>query len=247
MSDAAIDAIGATAQGRFGATAQGHFGAMAPGHYGASASGTYGAAGAGIVLAPATIATAWNVQGDPSSAVFTDQARTMFGAPLPLVPNTTTRGAASAILWLGPRSWLVLQELASRPVGRADDVTQPAEEVAAQPSAEFDAHRDALSAQGGALFDVTASRVAFTLRGPHAATVLAAQCPLDFDPRAFPPTHCAQSLVGHINALIFRHADAQMFSVMVARSMAADAWHGLCVASASTGYDVAPASPLSIV
>ena len=203
MSDPVIDGIGATT----------------PGHYGAP--------GTGVVLAPATIATAWNVQGDPANAGFTEQGRTLFGAPLPLVPNTTTRSAASTILWLGPRSWLVLQGSASAP-------------------AAFDAQRDALMAHGGALFDVTASRVAFTLRGPHAAIVLAAQCPLDFDPRVFPPMHCAQSLVGHINALICRHADVQVFSVLVARSMAADAWHGLCVAAASAGYDVAPASALSI-
>lgn len=163
----------------------------------------------------------------------------MFGAPLPREPNTTTRSAASTILWLGPRSWLVLQGSASTPAARTS---------ADAPSAPsgFDAQRDALMAQGGALFDVTASRVAFTLRGPHAATVLAAQCPLDFDPRAFEPSRCAQSLLGHVNVLVCRHSHAQAFTVLVARSMADDAWHGLCVAAASAGYEVAPASPLDI-
>lgn len=222
MSDVANDAIGM----------------MTPGHY--------GAAGTGVVLAPATIATAWNVQGDPANAGFTAQARSMFGAPLPLAPNTTTRSAASTILWLGPRSWLMLQGSASAPGGHADAGAQPAAGIHAQPAAGIDAQRDALMAHGGALFDVSASRVAFAVRGPQAATVLAAQCPLDFDSRAFPPTHCAQSLVGHINTLICRHTDAQVFSVLVARSMAADAWHGLCVAAAFAGYDVAPVSPLSI-
>jgi sarcosine oxidase subunit gamma len=84
--------------------------------------------------------------------------------------------------------------------------------------------------------------VAFTLRGAKAADVLASGCPLDLDVRAFAPGTCAQSVFGHLNALIYRH-DPATFTLMVATSFAADAWHALSVAAAVDGYDVVPATP----
>ena len=51
--------------------------------------------------------------------------------------------------------------------------------------------------------------------------------PLDLHCSAFPAGHCAQSLLGHINALLYRPDERPMFVVMVARSLAADAWDEL--------------------
>jgi hypothetical protein len=89
--------------------------------------------------------------------------------------------------------------------------------------------RDALNAVGGALFDVGASRIAWTIAGTQAATILAKACPLDFHPRAFAEGACAQSVFGRVNALFYRRAAAPVFTLLVARSLARDAWRTLCL------------------
>lgn len=188
-------------------------GSTAPGHYGAAATG--------VTLAEASIAAAWNVQGDPARLEFTDGVRRFFGVALPQAPNTTAASDALTALWLGPRSWLLVAGSAS-------------------PLVDLAAKRDALNAQGGALFDLSASRVAWTVSGPHAATVLATSCPLDFRPRAFVAGACAQSVLGHINAVIVKRDETATFTVMVARSFARDLWHVLSLSAARHGYDVAP-------
>jgi len=188
-----------------------------PGRYGAPAAGA-------LTLREATLARAWNVQGDASRPALSDAAQRLFGVALPTAPNTTARGAAWTALWLGPTSWLVI---AAR---------------APQPQLEFAAARDALNAVDGAVFDVSAARAAWTIAGPQSATVLAKGCPLDFHPRAFPQGACAQSLFGHVNALFFRHAD-DAFTLLAARSFARDVWHALATSSAQYGYDVLPPSP----
>jgi hypothetical protein len=52
-----------------------------PGHYGAIASGE-------LTLCEATIAVAWNVQGDPARPALVDAAQRLFGVALPAAPNT---------------------------------------------------------------------------------------------------------------------------------------------------------------
>ena len=56
-----------------------------PGHYGIAATG--------VTLSVATMAAAWNVQGDPTRTAFVAGVAQFFGVPLPLVPNTTKRGS----------------------------------------------------------------------------------------------------------------------------------------------------------
>lgn len=177
-----------------------------------------------LTLAPTTIMAAWNVQGDPTHAPFIDEFERLFALPLPVMPNTTARRGALLALWLGPASWLLVHTAG---VATASSLL------------DFEAKRDALNAHGGALFEVSSSRVAFTLRGQHAATVLAKGCPLDFHARVFAVDACAQSLFGHVNALFYR-PDVGSFTMMVARSFAHDAWDTLCATAAQYGYDVAP-------
>ena len=62
---------------------------------------------------------------------------------------------------------------------------------------------DRVDAQDGAVFDVSASRVGWTLEGTSAASVLAKHCALDLAKLA--PGSCAQSLFGQVNALYYRH------------------------------------------
>jgi sarcosine oxidase subunit gamma len=188
-------------------------GSAAPGHHGAAATG--------VTLAETSIAAAWNVQGDPARPEFADDVWRLFGVALPQAPNTTAASDALTALWLGPTSWLLVAGSAS-------------------PLADFAATREALNARGGALFDLTASRVAWTISGAHAATVLATSCPLDLHPRAFAAGTCAQSVLGHINALIVKRDLTPTFTVLVARSFARDVWHALCLSAAQHGYDVTP-------
>jgi sarcosine oxidase subunit gamma len=186
----------------------------------ASIPGHYGPAPAGVALAETTFAAAWNIQGDPTRAPFADEARRLLGLALPDVPNTTERHGALTALWLGPTSWLLVASDASALIA-------------------FAAQKDAVNAAGGALFDVTASSLAWTVGGPRAAIVLAKQCPLDFHPRAFAEGTCAQSVLGHVNALFYRR-DLSSFTLLVARSYARGVWRTLCQSAAQYGYDVLP-------
>jgi len=163
---------------------------------------------------------AWNVQGNCLRPALAAEALRIFAVELPSQANTTTRGDSITAFWLGPESWLL--------VARGEPTRL-----------NFAAQRDAINAAGGALFDVSAARVAISIAGLDADALLARRCPLDFHLSAFPVDHCAQSLLGRVGALLHRR-DADAFVVMVARSFARDVWHALCVSAAADGYDVVP-------
>lgn len=182
--------------------------------------GHYGASPPGVMLAEATFTAAWNIQGDASRAPFGDEASRLFAFAPPTAPNTTVRRAPVTALWLGPTSWLIVATEGST-------------------LTDFAARRDALNAAGGALFDVTASSIGWSVGGPRAATVLAKNCPLDFHARAFADGACAQSVLGHVNALYYRRSP-ELFTLLVARSYARGAWKTLCQSALQYGYDVLP-------
>ena len=187
----------------------------------ASTPGHYGPMPAGVTFAETKFAAAWNIQGNATRASFSDEAQRLFGLALPTVPNTTAQHGWLTALWLGPTSWLIVANDASLLGG-------------------FAAQRDAVNSAGGALFDVTASSLAWTVGGSRAPDVLAKHCPLDFDERTFAVSTCAQSMLGHVNALYYRR-DPASFTVTVARSYARGAWRMLCQSAAQYGYDVLPA------
>jgi sarcosine oxidase, subunit gamma len=189
-----------------------------------AAAGTPSDGEAFVTLAEILLATAWNVRGDPAQAAFVAEVERSLGVPLPSQPNTSARSATAALLWLGPRAWLL--------VAGADS-----------PRGDFDDVRRRLNDAGAALFDVSASYVAWSVSGAAASRVLGKGCPLDLHPRAFPAGRCAQSLLGHIHALFYRPDDASTFIVMVARSFAADAWRELLASAACDGYRIDPAAP----
>ncbi len=184
-------------------------------------TGHYGVAGTGVSFAETTFAGAWNVQGHARQRGFVDRACELFAVALPQAPNATARNDGCTALWLGPASWLVIESH----VSNRDD---------------FESRRDALHAVGGALFDVTASRVGWTIAGAHTSTVLGKACPLDFHSRAFAEGTCAQSVFAHVNALFYRRAPSPVFTMLVARSLARDVWRALCLSAAPFGYDVLP-------
>ena len=158
------------------------------------------------------IGRVWNVRGDPAQPAFASEAERVLALSLPLQPNTTARSDDRTILWLGPTSWLMMEASAS---ARND----------------FDATRIALNAAGGALFDVSASYVAWQIAGALAPRVLNRSCPLDFHPRSFAAGRCAQSVLGDVNALFYKLDERPTFIVMAARSFALDARRLLCISS----------------
>jgi sarcosine oxidase subunit gamma len=169
--------------------------------------------------------SAWNVQGDPAQTAFVDGVRRLFGIDLPVLPNTLVRDANLLGCWLGPSSWLLV---AGGP----------------SPLIDFASKRDALNAMGGALFDVSASRVAYHVGGTRAPAVLSAGCPLDFHPRTFPAGTCRQSLFWRIPALILKADESPTFTLFIARSYARDSWHSLCLSASEYGYEVTPIAPM---
>jgi sarcosine oxidase subunit gamma len=190
---------------------------------GSPAPGNYGAGIPRVRLTEIAIAGAWNLQGPLAQAPFAAATRALCGVALPEAPNTTAQSSAVTACWLGPEAWLLI----ARGAGGLADLA---------------ASRAAINAVGGALFDVSASRVAYRIGGKCAAHVLAKNCPLDFDSRAFAIGGCAQSLFGQSSAL-FHHLDATSWIVMVARSFARDAWQTLCASAVQYGYEVTTAEP----
>jgi sarcosine oxidase subunit gamma len=165
------------------------------------------------IVSEAAIVHAWNVQGDPSRSAFRDEVSRQLRVALPPLPNTTARGDRVTAFWLGPPSWLIVAD------------------VPGSPLTGFVDKRNALNAVGGALFDLSASRVAYRVVGPHATAILASGCPLDLHPRAFRAGGCAQSLFGRVNALLYKVDNAPTFVVMVARSFARDVRQALGAAA----------------
>ena len=177
-----------------------------------------------VTLADAAFPLAWNLRGNPADAAFVLGVEHAFGLPPPAEPMTSRHADRGALLWLGPRSWLFVG--ASAAVG-----------------SDFDATRTAINAADGALFDVSASYVAWTISGACAARVLNRLCPLDLHDKSLLPGRSAQTLLGHVGALVHKPGDSPTFIVMVARSLAADARHALCTASAAEGYRVGACRP----
>ena len=197
---------------------------------GSDQPGRYGLAGpAQLSLQRVATGTAWNLQGAMDNAAFVALATSLWGVATLPAPHCVASSPTHRLLWIGPKSWLVF---GLDPRG--------ATEVSGVPG--FSDCRNRLNAAGGALFDVSASRVGWTVRGPRAMDLLASGCPLDLQHNAFAPDSCAQSLFGHVAALYYRQAGGD-FTLYVARSLSDDVWSALCTSAAQHGYEVLPAAP----
>ena len=153
-----------------------------------------------LTIHEATIARAWNLQGEPS--------RMKLALP---GPNAVTRLGRTAILWLGPRSWLAIGET--------------------------------VDATGGVAFDVSASRVGWTLHGVEASPVINKHCPLDLRPSVFLPGTCAQSLFGQVGVLLYRHLAGDVFTLMVARSFGQGVRESIETSAAQYGFTLLEPRP----
>jgi sarcosine oxidase, subunit gamma len=124
--------------------------------------------------------------------------------PLPLAPNTFHGGPDASVLWLGPDEWLIVG-----PPGGEEDL-----------EAQL---RRALGEAGRsvAIVDVSANRTTIELSGPAARETLERGCPIDLDPPAFGPGHCAQTLVARANVLVAQLDNAPTYQLYVRPSFAA--------------------------
>ena len=196
---------------------------------GSSEPGRYGVAGPSqLTLQRVATGTAWNVQGAPDNPAFVAQATNLWGVAMLPAPQRVVSSPTHRLLWIGPKSWLVFGLSTNMPADAA-------------PGSTFADRRNRINAAAGALFDVSDSRIGWTLRGPKALDVLASGCPLDLHDETFARDSCAQSLLGHVAALYHRQADGD-FTVYVARSFADDVWRALCSSAAQYGYEVLPAA-----
>jgi len=106
-----------------------------------------------------------------------------------------------AALWLGPDERLLLGGEAS----------------AAETETRLE---QALRDQPHSLVDVSHRQVALEIGGPHAGSLLAAGCPLDLDPGAFPVGMCTRTVLAKAEIVLWRVAD-ERFHIEVWRSFAA--------------------------
>ena len=121
------------------------------------------------------------------------------GIPAEACRALTHEGRAA--LWLGPDEWLLLA-----------------------PEAQGTALAAALAAALGglphSLVDVSHRQSGCELRGPRAATLLAAGCPLDLDSSAFPVGMCTRTVMARAEVVLWRTA-ADAFRLEVSRSFVA--------------------------
>ena len=130
-----------------------------------------------------------------------DTAAEALGLSLSMPPCRASEHATRAALWLGPDERLLLGEEAS-----AGDTASRLQQV--------------LQQQPHSLVDVGHRQVALAITGRDAATVLAAGCPLDLDPDAFPAGMCTRTVLAKAEIVLWRRAD-DSFHLEVWRSFAA--------------------------
>ncbi|HTL20098.1 MAG TPA: sarcosine oxidase subunit gamma family protein [Steroidobacteraceae bacterium] len=135
--------------------------------------------------------------GDPVRAAAEPTAGVGFSAQ---PCRAMTRGER-ATLWLGPDEWLL--------------IVPEAEGPALAGSLE-----KALAGIPHSLVDVSHRQSGCELRGPQAATLLSAGCPLDLDQSAFPIGMCTRTVLAKAEVVLWRSA-AQTFRLEVARSFVA--------------------------
>jgi sarcosine oxidase subunit gamma len=114
--------------------------------------------------------------------------------------RASVRGSLAA-LWLGPDERLLLGDETSA----AETERQLGQAMGEQPYS---------------LVDVSHRQLALAVAGPHAATLLAAGCPLDLDRDAFPVGMCTRTVLGKAEIVLWRIAD-DGFHLEVWRSFAA--------------------------
>jgi sarcosine oxidase subunit gamma len=162
-----------------------------------------------------------NVRGDAGDSRFTAAVKAVLGAELPVKANTLSIAGAIAIYWLGPDEWLVITP--------GDRERAIAGEL-----------RAAFGTMHVAITEVSGGQTVVELHGPRVRELLSKECPLDFDPRSFPPGTCAQSHLAKAPILLHALDDGNGFAVVIRRSFADYFWLWLEDAAAEYGLAATP-------
>ena len=153
---------------------------------------------AGPTLAPLAPAARYILRGGPQVRAAAEKAAGV-GIPTEVCRAITQEGRAA--LWLGPDEWLLIAPAAEE-LALARQLTT------------------ALAGLPHSLVDVSHRQSAAEVRGPLAATLLSAGCPLDFDERMFPVGMCTRTVLGKAEVVLWRTAP-EVFRIEVARSFVA--------------------------
>lgn len=135
--------------------------------------------------------------------------RAILDLDLPIAPCTRA-GTGDIAAWLAPDRWLVVSADRAGAALAAAFVARLAPSVA-------DAH------------DVSDGLVAVEVAGADAVEVLTGACNLDLHPRAFPAMACARTIIGGVDAVIYRWNGG--FRLHVARPVAHHLWSWLAAAA----------------
>lgn len=122
------------------------------------------------------------------------------GLQLPL-PLKSERRAATALLWLAPREWLL--EL---PAAQTPSVLAALESSFAQARAQSPGERS--PAGLCVVSDVSDAFAAFEVSGTRALDVLMSSCSLELRPQSFPAGQCARTAVADIPAILWNLSDS---------------------------------------
>jgi len=150
------------------------------------------------MLAPLPPASRYILRGGPAVRAAAEQAVGV-GIPAEACRAVTREGRAA--LWLGPDEWLLIAP-------------------AAQGASLAGQLATALAGLPHSLVDVGHRQSGCELRGPLAATLLSAGCPLDLDERAFPVGMCTRTVLAKAEVVLWRTA-TETFRIEVARSFVA--------------------------
>jgi sarcosine oxidase, subunit gamma len=128
-------------------------------------------------------------------------AERAFGTPVPTTACRAGVQAERAALWLGPDEWLLLAP-------------------AAAAAAVLSGLESALSGLACSIVDVSHRQIGLEVAGARAELLLAAGCPLDLQPQAFPVGMCTRTVLGKTEVVLWRTAP-DTFRLEVWRSFAA--------------------------
>lgn len=120
-----------------------------------------------------------------------------FGTELPTTALRSSIAGERAALWLGPDEWLL-----RAPPGEAEAIATAITAAVSEPHS---------------LVEIGDRHMAFTVGGPAMRDVLAAGCPLDLEPEAFPLGMCTRTLMGKAEIVLWRQ-EADRFVLECGRS-----------------------------
>ena len=185
-------------------------------------SGIFGrelAGGPGITLAERPYLSIIQVAAYADTAGETGAAiQDLIGVSPPMQPNRSVMVGSTQICWVGPHRWWIVETEQRR---RAESLASRLGDSAA------------VTTQGH-------GRSCIRLSGPNARDLLPKGCTLDFHPGRFSAGHCAQTSLGHVNALINCIDDEPLFDLFILRSYAVSFWEWTTDAAREFGYRVPP-------